>query len=65
MRKARDLVMLLATLVVSITYQAGLDPAGGLFGQTTVMATRVVTLYSQQQTLLGTRFSSTATQRPL
>ncbi|KAL6854304.1 hypothetical protein ACP4OV_019207 [Aristida adscensionis] len=31
MEKARDLVMLLATLVVSITYQAGLDPPGGLW----------------------------------
>lgn len=29
--KARSLVMLLATLVVSITYQAGLDPPGGLW----------------------------------
>ncbi|KAF7092895.1 hypothetical protein CFC21_095346 [Triticum aestivum] len=27
----RDLVMLLATLVVTITYQAGLDPPGGLW----------------------------------
>ncbi|CAN6170220.1 unnamed protein product [Urochloa humidicola] len=29
--KARSLVMLLATLVVSITYQAGFDPPGGLW----------------------------------
>ncbi|KAL6909907.1 hypothetical protein ACP4OV_001566 [Aristida adscensionis] len=29
--KARSLVLLLATLVVSITYQAGLDPPGGLW----------------------------------
>jgi flagellar basal body-associated protein FliL len=29
--KARSLVVLLATLVVSITYQAGLDPPGGLW----------------------------------
>ncbi|KAJ1292444.1 hypothetical protein BS78_02G391600 [Paspalum vaginatum] len=29
--KARDLVLLLATLVASITYQAGLDPPGGLW----------------------------------
>ncbi|KAL5224194.1 hypothetical protein ABZP36_010833 [Zizania latifolia] len=31
LEKARDLVMLLATLVASITYQAGLDPPGGLW----------------------------------
>ncbi|KAL6596689.1 hypothetical protein ACP70R_047332 [Stipagrostis hirtigluma subsp. patula] len=31
MEKARSLVLLLATLVVSITYQAGLDPPGGLW----------------------------------
>ncbi|KAL6596690.1 hypothetical protein ACP70R_047333 [Stipagrostis hirtigluma subsp. patula] len=29
--KARSLVLLLATLVLSITYQAGLDPPGGLW----------------------------------
>lgn len=31
MEKARSLVMLLATLAASITYQAGLDPPGGLW----------------------------------
>ncbi|KAL6909905.1 hypothetical protein ACP4OV_001564 [Aristida adscensionis] len=31
MEKARSLVLLLATLVVSITYQAGLDPPGGFW----------------------------------
>uniref|UniRef100_A0A453RD98 PGG domain-containing protein n=1 Tax=Aegilops tauschii subsp. strangulata TaxID=200361 RepID=A0A453RD98_AEGTS len=31
LEKNRSLVMLLATLVVSITYQAGLDPPGGLW----------------------------------
>ncbi|KAF7046319.1 hypothetical protein CFC21_055352, partial [Triticum aestivum] len=30
-QNTRDLVMLLATLVVTITYQAGLDPPGGLW----------------------------------
>lgn len=31
LEKARNLVILLATLVASITYQAGLDPPGGLW----------------------------------
>ncbi|XP_066338436.1 uncharacterized protein [Miscanthus floridulus] len=31
LEKAHDLVILLATLVASITYQAGLDPPGGLW----------------------------------
>ncbi|XP_066369384.1 uncharacterized protein [Miscanthus floridulus] len=34
LEKARSLVMLLATLVVSITYSAGLDPPGGLWPDT-------------------------------
>ena len=31
MEKARSLVLLLATLAATITYQAGLDPPGGLW----------------------------------
>uniref|UniRef100_A0A0D9WPF5 PGG domain-containing protein n=1 Tax=Leersia perrieri TaxID=77586 RepID=A0A0D9WPF5_9ORYZ len=59
MEKARSLVMLLATLAASITYQAGLEPPGGLW-QTTVMGIRSVTQYSSQHTQHGTRCSSIA-----
>ena len=40
MEKARSLVLLLATLAATITYQAGLDPPGGLWddGQTAHIA---------------------------